>query len=157
MCTILAIDGPRGCSSSGAIAVTAGFAPMAIGTETEGCLVSPATRQSLETVRASVSIIPDEVIMSINRWLNVLGPLCATVKDTTDLFTVLVVDGKSDAISIKNATVQGYKRLETLAADYHHHVNLGPESDFEYEGANALFDLLGILLRFTIVNQVLPA
>ncbi|KAI0114163.1 amidase family protein [Nemania sp. FL0031] len=175
---------PGGSSSGSSIAVAAGFAPMAIGTETEGSLVSPATRQSLYTIKASLGVIPNEGIIPINRHLDVPGPLCTTVKDTVDLFTVLVGNGKSgvpsgtytDAMKgeagwgelrigtldpdkfrydesiqtripeaveqIKDVTLRGYKRLEALAAEYHHYVDLRPASDFEYEGSNAIFDLL---------------
>ncbi|KAJ2978115.1 hypothetical protein NUW58_g7597 [Xylaria curta] len=111
---------PAGSSSGSAIAVAAGFAPMAIGTETEGSLISPSTRQSLYTVKASLGAIPNEGIIPVSQYLDIPGPMCATVKDTADLLTVLVGDGKPDvpiggyASAMKGAAGWADLRIGTL-------------------------------------------
>ncbi|KAI1428375.1 amidase family protein [Xylaria sp. FL1777] len=175
---------PGGSSSGSAIAVAAGFAPMAIGTETDGSLISPSTRQSLYTIKPSLGTIPNKGIIPVCQHLDVAGPICTTVKDTADLLTVIMGNGKPDVPSggyasamkgeagwndlrigtldpekfrddeslqtrrpeaieqIKAATLRGYDRLKTLAAEYHYDVNLRLDKDFDYEGANALSELM---------------
>ncbi|KAI0198380.1 amidase family protein [Astrocystis sublimbata] len=87
---------PGGSSSGSAISVAAGFAPMAIGTETEGSLVSPSNRQSLFTVKSALGTIPNNGIIPVSCYLDVPGPICTTVEDTADLLTVLTDNGNPD-------------------------------------------------------------
>ncbi|KAI5924863.1 amidase family protein [Camillea tinctor] len=112
---------PGGSSSGSGIAVAAGFAPMAIGTETEGSLISPSTRQSLYTIKASLGSIPNEGIIPISQHLDIAGPMCTTVKDTADLLTVLVGDGRPDAPLGGYATAMkgeaGWKQLRVGTLD----------------------------------------
>ncbi|OCK87040.1 amidase family protein [Cenococcum geophilum 1.58] len=87
---------PGGSSSGSAIAVAAGLAPMAIGTETEGSLNAPSTRHSLYTVKPTLGSVPNEGIIPISFHLDTAGPMCSTVKDTANLLTVLMANGRPD-------------------------------------------------------------
>jgi amidase len=80
---------PGGSSSGSGISVAAGFAPMAIGTETEGSLISPSTRQSLYTIKPTLGTVPNAGIMPVSFYLDVAGPMCRSVKDTVDLLSIL--------------------------------------------------------------------
>lgn len=87
---------PGGSSSGSGIAVAAGFAPMAIGTETEGSLNSPSTRQSLYTIKPTLGAVPNAGIIPVSFHLDTAGPMCTCVQDTVDLLTALMgadVDG----------------------------------------------------------------
>lgn len=72
---------------------------MAIGTETEGSLISPSTRSSLYTVKPTLGSVPNEGVMPVSFHLDTAGPMCRCVKDTADLLTVLVGDGRPDVPS----------------------------------------------------------
>lgn len=94
---------------------------MAIGTETEGSLISPSTRQSLYTVKPALGSVPNEGIMPVSVHLDVAGPMCTTVQDTADLLTVLMGDNKPDvplggyAAAMKGAA--GWAELRIGALD----------------------------------------
>ena len=81
---------PGGSSSGSAIAASAGLAPVAIGTETKGSLVMPATRASLYTVRATLGIIPQAGIVPISARYDIAGPMGKSVIDIADMLTILV-------------------------------------------------------------------
>ncbi|EXU98946.1 amidase domain protein [Metarhizium robertsii] len=71
------------------IAVAAGFAPVATGTETEGSVVSPATRQSLWTIKPALGTIPNQGIIPVSGDFDIAGPVCKTVQDTAVVLAAL--------------------------------------------------------------------
>lgn len=68
---------------------------MALGTETFGSLVIPATRASLYTVNPTLGIVPGEGILPISTEYDTAGPLAKSPKDVADLLTVLVDPSKT--------------------------------------------------------------
>lgn len=89
------IKSTGGSSSGSAVAVSAGFAPIAIGTETEGSLVVPATRAGLYTLKPTLGLIPGDGIAPITHRFDTAGPITKSVKDTADMLTVLVDHSKT--------------------------------------------------------------
>ncbi|KAF2833419.1 amidase signature enzyme [Ophiobolus disseminans] len=87
---------PGGFSSGSGIAVAAGWAPMAIGTETEGSLNSPSARQSLYTIKPTLGTVPNAGILPVSYYLDVAGPMCSCVQYTADLLTALMGNDKHD-------------------------------------------------------------
>ncbi|TVY19404.1 putative amidase [Lachnellula arida] len=81
---------PDGSSSGSAVAVSAGFAPIALGTETSGSLVCPATRAALFTIKSTVGIVPGKGIMPLSTNFDIAGPLTKSPRDAADLLTILV-------------------------------------------------------------------
>lgn len=112
---------PGGSSSGSGIAVAAGLAPIAIGTETEGSLISPSTRNSLYTIKPTLGALPNEGIIPVSIHLDTAGPMCTTVKDIADLLTVLVQDGRPDAptggYSAAMKGKEGWKELSVGCVD----------------------------------------
>jgi amidase len=84
------MESPDGSSSGSAVAVSAGMAPIALGSETCGSLVNPATRAALYTIKPTVGIVPGKGIMPISTHFDTAGPLAKSVKDVADLLTLLV-------------------------------------------------------------------
>jgi amidase len=81
---------PTGGSSAGsAVAVAAGLAPAAIGTETSGSLLSPATQNGVVTVKPTVGLISRAGIIPIAASQDTAGPLTHTVRDAAILLNVL--------------------------------------------------------------------
>jgi amidase len=80
---------PGGSSSGSAVAVAAGLCAAAIGTETSGSLLSPATQNGLVTVKPTVGLISRAGILPISHSQDTAGPLTRTVRDAAILLNVL--------------------------------------------------------------------
>lgn len=80
---------PGGSSSGSAAAVAAGLCAAAIGTETSGSLLSPATQNGLVTVKPTVGLISRAGIIPIAHSQDTAGPLTRTVRDAAILLNVL--------------------------------------------------------------------
>ena len=80
---------PGGSSSGSAVAVAAGLAAAAIGTETSGSLLSPASQNGVVTVKPTVGLISRAGIVPIAHSQDTAGPLTRTVQDAAMLLNVL--------------------------------------------------------------------
>jgi amidase len=87
---------PGGSSSGSAVAVAAGFAAAAIGTDTFGSLLSPASMSGLVTVRPTVGLISRSGILPISTSQDTAGPLTRTVRDAALMLNVLAARDSSD-------------------------------------------------------------
>jgi amidase len=80
---------PGGSSSGSAVAVAAGLVAAAIGTETSGSLLSPATQNGVVTVKPTVGLISRAGIVPIAASQDTAGPITRTVRDAAILLNVL--------------------------------------------------------------------
>jgi amidase len=80
---------PSGSSSGSAAAVAAGLAPLAVGTETDGSIVSPAGVCGVVGFKPTVGSIPAAGIVPISPRQDVAGPMARTVADAAALYRVL--------------------------------------------------------------------
>jgi amidase len=80
---------PGGSSAGSAVAVAAGLTAVAIGTETSGSLLSPATQNGVVTVKPTVGLISRAGIIPIAHSQDTAGPLTRTVRDAAILLNVL--------------------------------------------------------------------
>jgi amidase len=80
---------PGGSSSGSAVAVAAGLAAAAIGTETSGSLLSPASQNGLVTIKPTVGLVSRAGIIPIAHSQDTAGPLTRTVRDAAMLLNVL--------------------------------------------------------------------
>jgi amidase len=80
---------PGGSSSGSAVAVAAGLAAAAIGTETSGSLLSPASQNGVVTVKPTVGLVSRAGIVPIAHSQDTAGPLTRTVRDAALLLNVL--------------------------------------------------------------------
>jgi amidase len=80
---------PGGSSSGSAVAVAAGLCAAAIGTETSGSLLSPATQNGVVTVKPTVGLLSRAGILPISHSQDTAGPLTRTVRDAAILLNVL--------------------------------------------------------------------
>ena len=93
------IVAPGGSSSGSAVAVAAGFAAAAIGTETSGSLLSPASQNGVVTVKPTVGLISRAGIVPIAHSQDTAGPLTRTVRDAAILLNVLAVSDPLDLVT----------------------------------------------------------
>ena len=94
---------PGGSSSGSAVAVAAGLCAAAIGTETSGSLLSPATQNGVVTVKPTVGLISRAGILPISHSQDTAGPLTRTVRDAAILLNVLAA---RDALDEATAPLQ---------------------------------------------------
>jgi len=87
---------PGGSSSGSAVAVASGLAAAAIGTETSGSLLSPATQNGVVTVKPTVGLISRAGIIPIAHSQDTAGPLTRTVRDAAILLNVLAAADPTD-------------------------------------------------------------
>jgi amidase len=87
---------PGGSSSGSAAAVAAGMAAAAIGTETSGSLLSPASQCGLVTVKPTVGLVSRAGIIPIAHSQDTAGPLTRTVSDAAILLNVLAAPDPLD-------------------------------------------------------------
>ena len=92
---------PGGSSSGSAVAVAAGLAAAAIGTETSGSLLSPASQNGVVTVKPTVGLISRAGIVPIAHSQDTAGPLARTVRDAALLLNVLAVADPLDPSTAK--------------------------------------------------------
>ena len=78
-----------GSSSGSAAAVAAGLVPLAVGTETDGSIVSPAGVCGVAGFKPSLGTVPGAGIVPISSRQDTAGPMARTVADLAALFAVL--------------------------------------------------------------------
>lgn len=92
---------PGGSSSGSAVAVAAGLCAAAIGTETSGSLLNPASQNGLVTVKPTVGLISRAGIIPIAHSQDTAGPLTRTVRDAAILLNVLAARDPADPATRK--------------------------------------------------------
>jgi len=85
-----ALDRSAGGSSSGSgAALAAGFAPLAVGTETDGSIVCPASVNGVVGLKPTVGVVPSDFMVPISASQDSPGPMGRTVSDVALLYSVL--------------------------------------------------------------------
>jgi amidase len=88
---------PSGSSSGSAVAVAAGLAPLAIGTETDGSIVSPASACGVVGIKPTVGLVSRTGIVPISAMQDTAGPMTRTVADAAVLLTAIAGPDPADA------------------------------------------------------------
>ena len=89
-----ALDRSAGGSSSGSgAAVAAGLAPLAVGTETDGSIVCPASVNGVVGLKPTVGVVPATHVVPISASHDSPGPMGRTVDDVARLYAVLSQSG----------------------------------------------------------------
>src|SRR5580698_885847 len=89
---------PSGSSSGSAAGVAAGLAPLAIGTETDGSIVAPASACGVVGIKPTSGLISRRGIVPISPVQDTAGPLAGCVADAAVLLSVLAGPDQKDPI-----------------------------------------------------------
>jgi amidase len=89
---------PSGSSAGSAVSVSANLCAVAVGTETDGSIVSPANTCGIVGVKPTVGLVSRAGIIPIAHSQDTAGPMARTVADAAALLTVLAgVDPRDPA------------------------------------------------------------
>jgi amidase len=80
---------PSGSSSGSGIAVSANFCTAAVGTETDGSIVSPGSANGIVGFKPTVGVIPGKGIIPISKSQDTAGPMARNVKDAALLLSAM--------------------------------------------------------------------
>ncbi|MEP6546640.1 MAG: amidase [Gammaproteobacteria bacterium] len=90
---------PSGSSSGSAVAVSANLCALAIGTETDGSIVSPASVNGIVGLKPTVGLVSRSGIVPISHSQDTAGPLARSVRDAAVLLGVLAAPDPADPAS----------------------------------------------------------
>ena len=85
---------PVGSSTGSAVAVTANLAAIAVGTETAGSIVAPASRASVVGMKPTLGLVSRDRVLPISDECDSAGPIGRTVTDVAIMLTAMA--GKRD-------------------------------------------------------------
>jgi amidase len=108
---------PCGSSSGSAAGVSANFGAAAVGTETDGSIVCPASANGVVGIKPTVGLVSRAGIIPISHTQDTAGPLCRTVADAAALLSALAGPDPRDP-----ATAAAAGHGET---DYTRHLDRG--------------------------------
>jgi amidase len=91
---------PSGSSSGSAVAVAAGLAPLAVGTETNGSILSPAVACSVVGVKPTVALVSRSGIVPIAHSQDVAGAFATDVAGTALLLDAMAGPDPEDPASL---------------------------------------------------------
>jgi amidase len=104
---------PSGSSSGSGVAIARGYAPVAVGTETDGSIVSPSSANCLVGIKPTVGLVSRAGIIPIAHSQDTAGPMARTVADAAALLSVLAGEDPRD-----EATRAGRDKARGKTADY---------------------------------------
>ena len=99
---------PGGSSSGSGVAVAAGMCAAAVGTETNGSVVIPASMNSLVGIKPSIGLVSRTGIIPISHSQDTAGPIARSVKDAAILLGGMLGFDPEDSLS---------REVEQLAED----------------------------------------
>ena len=111
-CPYILDRNPSGSSAGSGSAAAANLCAIAIGTETDGSVVSPSSVNGIVGIKPTVGLLSRAGIIPISKTQDTAGPMTRTVRDSALLLTVLAGPDPDDAATRSNK--QGRDRLYCL-------------------------------------------
>lgn len=130
---------PGGSSAGSGAAVAAGLVPFALGTETNGSILCPASLNGVVGVKPTLGLVPAQGVVPIAASQDVVGPLARTVADAALVWSVLA---GTRPISLSPQAVRG-ARLGVPRSIY---CGYDTEADAALEAALAMLSRLGAVI-----------
>ena len=91
---------PSGSSSGSAVSVSINLAPIAIGTETGGSIMSPSMQNGVVGIKPTMGLVSRTGIVPISSTLDTAGPMAKNVYDAALLLSAMRGNDKEDSITL---------------------------------------------------------
>ncbi|MEO7731311.1 MAG: amidase, partial [Kofleriaceae bacterium] len=104
---------PSGSSSGSGVAAAASLCAAAIGSETDGSIVSPSSCNGLVGVKPTIGLVSRAGVVPLSASQDTLGPMARTVADAAALLTVIAGPDPADPV-----TTAPHKLRPAAAEDY---------------------------------------
>jgi len=144
---------PGGSSSGSGAAVAARFAPLAVGTETDGSIICPAAACGVAGLKPTVGLVSRTGIVPISHSQDTAGPIARSADDLALLLEILAraVDDGEDEAAVSSRRPPGYETDYVGAARDGNlsGLRIGVVRDWGYVGYHPLTD--------AVFDSVLPA
>lgn len=88
-----------GSSAGSGAAVASNFAAIAVGTETSGSILNPASQNNIVGIKPTIGLVSRTGIIPISHSQDTAGPLTRTVRDAAVLLNVLVGEDPRDPVT----------------------------------------------------------
>jgi amidase len=100
---------PCGSSSGSAVAVAAGLTVLAVGTETDGSIICPASINGIVGIKPTLGLVSRDGIIPIAHSQDTAGPMARSVRDAALMLNALaVVDPGDPASAQRPASIPDY-------------------------------------------------
>jgi amidase len=139
---------PSGSSAGSGSAVSANLCVVAIGTETNGSVVSPSSINGIVGIKPTVGLLSRSGIIPISATQDTAGPMARTVKDAALLLGVLAGVDPDDKVTQESQSSTGLDYVASLNLDGLKGKKIGIEKAAlsGHEGVVALFqDAIALL------------
>ena len=90
---------PSGSSSGSAVGVSAGLAVLAVGTETDGSIVSPSSACGVVGIKPTAGLVSRTGIVPLSPVQDTAGPMARSVADAAAMLSVLAAADPEDPVS----------------------------------------------------------
>ncbi len=87
---------PSGSSSGSAVAVSAGLCAAAVGTETDGSICAPASRNGVVGLKPTVGLVSRTGIIPISHRQDTAGPMTRSVRDAASMLSAMAGPDPAD-------------------------------------------------------------
>ncbi len=94
---------PSGSSSGSGAAVASNFCVVAIGTETNGSIIAPASHNGIVGIKPTVGLVSRRGIIPISITQDTAGPMTRTVTDAAILLGVIAGVDEEDRVTLESA------------------------------------------------------
>jgi amidase len=142
---------PSGSSSGSAVAVAAGYAPVAVGTETDGSIIGPSAANGVVGIKPGVGVVSRQGVIPISNSQDSPGAHGRTVRDAAMLLGIISDAGTDYTTGLRQDALKG-RRLAVLREPY---TGYSEHADRVFESAlTALKDLDAELVDPVILESV---
>jgi amidase len=140
---------PCGSSAGSGAAVSANLCVVAVGTETDGSIVCPASVNGIVGIKPTVGLISRSGIIPISKTQDTAGPMARTVKDAAILLGILsgIDDKDLDTIESKGKSFKDYTQFLDLNALKGKRIGIEKKPQGSNQFINALLDKAINLLK----------
>lgn len=121
---------PSGSSSGSGSAVSANLCAVAVGTETDGSIIAPASHCGLVGLKPTVGLVSRSGIIPISHTQDTAGPMARTVTDAAISLGALVGVDPADAVTLESRGKSATDYTKFLKADALSGKRIGIEKSF---------------------------